>query len=79
MIQFFYENPWTVLFASVFVITGCASLLAWLAVAIEDYFREKRIQKICEEYRIKRERDEKEHKEFMRQYSFDSVSKKLGQ
>lgn len=57
MIQFFMENPWTVLFASVFIITGFASLLAWLIVAIEDSCREKRIQKICEEYRIKREKD----------------------
>ena len=79
MIQFFYENPWTVLFVSVFIITGFASLLAWLIVAIEDHLREKRIQKICKEYRIKRERDEKEHKEFMQRYSFDAVSKKLGQ
>ena len=76
MIELFMENPWTVLFASVFIVTGFASLLAWSIVAIEDYFREKRIQKICEEYRIKRERDEKEHKEFMRQYSFEAVTKK---
>jgi hypothetical protein len=79
MIQFFMENPLIVLFAAVFIVTGFASLLAWLIVAIEDYLREKRIQKICEEYRIKREKDEKEHQEFMRQYSFDALSKKLGQ
>lgn len=72
MIQFFNENPWTVLFAAVFIVFGFASLLAWLAVAIEDYLREKRIQKICEEYRIKREKDEKEHREFMQRISLRS-------
>lgn len=76
MIELFMEKPWVFLGVAFIAIPLIAFCIASIIITIENHFSEKRIKAISERYRIKREKDEKEHKEFMRQYSFDAVSKK---
>lgn len=72
MIELFIEKPWLVLGIACVVIPAIAVLITLVIIKIEDYFREKRIEAICDKYRLQREKDEKEHQEFMQRYSLGS-------
>jgi len=72
MIQFFMENPKLFLGVAFIAIPIFAFCIASIIMTIENHFSEKRIKAISERYRIKREKDEKEHREFMQRYAFRS-------
>ena len=72
MIELFIQKPWLVLGVACVAIPAIAVLITLVIIKIEDHLREKRIEAICDRYRLQREKDEKEHKEFMQRYSFGS-------